>query len=131
MPPIGGRLFKQPNPQIQPLRRSTRTPAPRQIYVRDSGLFSVSENFVKDNTLAFCYHSVVEFDEGEPSTLKQALSCQEHQFWHEAIQQEVFLLLNHNVWHSEPVTRTYMKNRFIFKKKPYRSKVSIQLILLI
>jgi hypothetical protein len=76
---------------------------------------------VENNTLAFCYKSVVEFDEQEPRSLSQALEGDESQIWREAIANEVASLNKHQVWDSDPVLKTpgtnVIKTKFIFRKK--------------
>jgi hypothetical protein len=86
-------------------RRSERAKRAPEYYSKEFGLFSLKDNFVKNGTLAACYHSVVDFSGAEPSTIKQALSCDENQYWREAIQHEVSSLIQHGVWETEPVPR--------------------------
>ena len=76
---------------------------------------------LQEGTLAFCYKSVVEFSDGAPNTVTQALSGDESVFWQEAIQSEVNSLISHDVWDTEPIPRdpsmVPIRTKFIFRKK--------------
>jgi hypothetical protein len=114
-------LIQPKQVQIPPVppqpRRSQRVRNPPDYY----GFVSSADSEVKENTLAFCYKSVVEFDDNEPSSLREALTGPESQFWAEAIASEKQSLLLHSVWEDNPIPRdpsmSVVNTKFIFKKK--------------
>jgi hypothetical protein len=77
---------QQQQQQQPPLRRSSRTPEFQDNFLGISmgtilqfqtARSRIHGNVRGDGTLAFCYKSVVEFDEKEPTTVSQALSSSE------------------------------------------------------
>ena len=55
-------------------RRSTRNRAQPEIFGRDYGLYSHIDSYVQQDTLAFCYKSMVEISDECPITLREAMS---------------------------------------------------------
>ena len=110
-------------------RRSTRNRAQPEIFGRDYGLFSHIDSYVQQDTLAFCYKSIVEISDECPITLREAMSGAESEQWKRAIQREVDSLQSHNVWENDPVEfneqMSVVKTRFLFKKKDGNSEKEI------
>ena len=75
-----------------------------------------------NKVLNTAYHGIIDVYEGEPKTLRQALTGGESNLWKAAIDAEISVLKSHNTWDPEPINCPPgikpINCNFIFKKKP-------------